>query len=194
MANATLGFERAATGHGGATFSPALPGSRGGDLDRPAAEFVGRSGPISGAAVGRRHLRMLSELAEARGRGGDPLVRQALAGVTMDYELARLRGWRVRSVPGSGTGFEGNVAKVLNSGAVARARDAANLLLGPDGQLWESPGTAGVFQEMTVFSPAPPIYAGSDQIQRNLLGERALGLPKEPGPAPGTPFRDLPKN
>ncbi len=194
VANSTLGFERAATGHGGATFSPALPGSRGGDLDRPAAEFVGRSGPISGAAVGRRHLRMLSELAQARGRRGDPLVRQALVGVTMDYELARLRGWRARSVPGSSTGFEGNVAKVLNSGAVARARDAANLLLGPDGQLWGSPGTAGVFQEMTVFSPAPPIYAGSDQIQRNLLGERALGLPKEPGPPSDTPFRDLPKN
>ena len=70
----------------------------------------------------------------------------------------------------------------------------AALQLGADGQLWESDGTAGVFQEMTVFSPAPPIYAGSDQIQRNLLGERALGLPKEPGPSPETPFRDLPKN
>jgi alkylation response protein AidB-like acyl-CoA dehydrogenase len=194
VANATLNFERAATSHGGATFSAALPGSRAGDLDRPAASFVGRNGPISGAAVGRRHLRMLRDLAEAAGRRDDPHVRQALAAVQVDYELARLRAWRSRALPSSRTGFEGNLAKVFNSGSVAHARDAANLLLGADGQLWDSPGSAGVFQEMTVFSPAPPIYAGSDQIQRNLLGERALGLPKEPGPSPDTPFRDLPKN
>jgi alkylation response protein AidB-like acyl-CoA dehydrogenase len=194
IANTTLGFERAATAHGGASFSPALPGSRAGDLDQPAAGFVGRSGPISGAAVGRRHLKALTELAAKHGLGQNPVNRQAMAQVWVDYEIARMRAWRARSVPSSRTGFEGNLAKVANSGAVANARDAANLLLGPEGQLWESGGWAGVFQDMTVFSPAPPIYAGSDQIQRNLLGERALGLPKEPGPPSDTPFRDLPKN
>ena len=46
-------------------------------------------------------------------------------------------------------------------------------------------------QEMTLFSPGPSIYGGTDQVQRNIIGERVLGLPKEPGPGKDTPFRDL---
>jgi hypothetical protein len=49
-------------------------------------------------------------------------------------------------------------------------------------------------QELIVFSPAPSIYGGSDEVQRNILGERVLHLPKEPGPSKETPFRELPHN
>lgn len=194
VANTTLGFERAGAGHGGATFSAALPGSRAGDLDKPAALFVGAKGPINGAAVGRRHLRALAELAAAAGKSDDALVRQAIAAVHIDHRIQQMAGWKAKARPNDRTGVEPNLAKVYNSGAVANGRDAANMLLGPVGQLWESNGDAGMFQEMTVFSPAPPIYAGSDQIQRNLIGERGLGLPREPGPDRDTPFSDLPKN
>jgi hypothetical protein len=47
---------------------------------------------------------------------------------------------------------------------------------------------------MTVYSPAPAIYGGTDQVQRNIVGERGLGLPKEPGDFRAVPFKDLPKN
>ncbi|MDH4146314.1 MAG: acyl-CoA dehydrogenase family protein [Acidimicrobiia bacterium] len=194
VTNTTLGFERAGVGHGGATFTACLPGSRAGDLDKPAAPFVGHKGPITGGAVGRRHLRALFEMAAERGRRDDANVRQAIARVWTDYELLRMMGWKNKNLPHTRTGVDANLAKVFNSQAVANARDAANLLLGAEGQLWESDGAAGMFQEMTLFSPAPPVYAGSDQVQRNVIGERGLGLPKEPGPAPDTPFRDLPKN
>jgi alkylation response protein AidB-like acyl-CoA dehydrogenase len=194
VANTTLAHERAGAGHGGAAFAAAAPGGRGGDLDRPAADYLERPSPITGGAVGRRHLRALAELAEAAGRTDDPLVRQALARVHANYELTRMMGWKAKADPKRRTAVDGNLAKVFNSDSVTEARDAANLLLGPDGQLVGSDGWAGMFQEMTLFSPAPRIYAGSDEIQRNMIGERGLGLPREPGPHPDTPFSELPKN
>jgi hypothetical protein len=44
---------------------------------------------------------------------------------------------------------------------------------------------------LALWSPGPSIYGGTDQVQRNIIGERVLGLPKEPGPQKDTPFRDL---
>ena len=194
VANTTLAHERAGAGHGGAAFAAAAPGTKGGHLDRPAAQFLDRPSPITGGAVGRRHLRAIRELAEAAGRTDDPLVRQALAEVNARYEVTRMMGWKAKVDRSNRTGVEGNLAKVFNSDSVTTARDAANQLLGPEGQLFESEGWAGMFQEITLFSPAPRIYAGSDEIQRNLIGERGLGLPREPGPHPDTPFSELPKN
>ncbi len=45
-----------------------------------------------------------------------------------------------------------------------------------------------------LYAQAPPIYGGTDQIQRNIIGERALGLPKEPNDDKVRPFSELPKN
>lgn len=75
------------------------------------------------------------------------------------------------------------------------ARDVGCRILGAGGTLAgpDAP-SGGEVQELTVFSPAPSMYGGSNQVQRNIIGERALGLPKEPGPDRDTPFRDLPLN
>ena len=45
-----------------------------------------------------------------------------------------------------------------------------------------------------MFASGPSIYGGTDEIQHNIIGERALGLPKEPNQDRVTPYKDLPKN
>ena len=69
-----------------------------------------------------------------------------------------------------------------------RVADFAASVLGPEATLWND-GSRNV-----MYATAYTIMGGTSDIMRNILGERVLGLPKEPGPARDTPFRDLPAN
>jgi len=56
------------------------------------------------------------------------------------------------------------------------------------------PLTTPFITELALFAQGPPIYGGTDQVQRNILGERALGLPKEPNNDRTMTWAQLPKN
>ena len=62
--------------------------------------------------------------------------------------------------------------------------------------LADAPGgsAAHAITAQILSAQALPIYGGTDQIQRNIIGERALGLPKEPGDLSRVPFNELPRN
>jgi alkylation response protein AidB-like acyl-CoA dehydrogenase len=92
--------------------------------------------------------------------------------------------------------------------AIARlSRDLGLRITGPYGTLHAYDGESrkalddatgnpflAMVTESALFAQAPPIYGGTDQVQRNIIGERVLGLPKEPNNDKVLPFKDLPKN
>ena len=87
------------------------------------------------------------------------------------------------------------MAKLRNSDITRLARDVGCRILGPHATVTgPESASGGAVQALAVLSPAPSIYGGTDQVQRNIIGERVLGLPKEPGPSKETPFRELLQN
>ena len=213
VANTTLMFERASLGAGGGTAaaSMASPGTIAGDLDKRAGDFVatgGRRGGGGGTLFGAS-AKALTALAKRNGKIADPTVRQRLMKLHTLGEVAKYNNLRLKAAAAAGKDIPGlpNIAKLLMSDTVRLSRDLGLEISGPYGtlhaydgesrkQLDEAtgmPDLAGV-TEMALFAQAPPIYGGTDQIQRNIIGERVLGLPKEPGPDKNTPFKDLPKN
>jgi alkylation response protein AidB-like acyl-CoA dehydrogenase len=149
------------------------------------------------------------ELARTFGRDRDPVVRQRLVQLHILRELARLNTQRHKAVRAAGGDIPGiaNFSKLLMADVVRLTRDLGLQILGPRGTLhaYDEEGRAALADEpggvgavmatsQALSAQALPIYGGTDQIQRNILGERTLGLPKEPGDLSHVPFNELPKN
>ena len=187
--------ERAGIGGANAAApSAAAAGTIAGHLARPAGSFAGQRTAMGGGGVGHARVRQLVELARDRGKLDDPVIRQELARL---HSLVAITGWHMgRMKSGAArTGGEGNLAKIRNSEMTCLARDLGCAILGPHATVTgDDAASGGDIQELTLMSPAPSIYGGTDQVQRNIIGERVLGLPKEPGPDRDTPFRALPQN
>jgi len=197
VANTTLAFERAGLGGGGSgAGGGGFPGKKSGLLDRRVGDLVagvGRGRAVQPSVFSGSYT-MLQGIAEKLGHADDPLVRQRLAELYMLNEIGRMTSLRAKAAraSGGGIGGEGNIAKLLMSRIIRIARDLGPALLGPEAMITGEHTTGGgVVQEMTLFAPAPSIYGGTDEIQKNIIGERVLGLPKEPGPSKDTPFREL---
>lgn len=132
-----------------------------------------------------RAFETLLELARDRGRTDDPLVRDELVQLlvlerTADT-LMQTRPLALRPPATQRTDHRGSVGKLIGSRITAQARDLGMNLLGADGMLHEDDRSLeGVVQELALFAPAVSIYGGTDQIQKNVLAERALGLPRDP--------------
>ncbi|MBV8693844.1 MAG: acyl-CoA dehydrogenase family protein [Actinobacteria bacterium] len=183
VANTTLMVERGSAG-GGVVAAPcaAIPGSVADHLGRDAGSFAGAPGPAHEGVVDGDGVRVLIDLARHRGSLTDPTIRQDIARL---HSLVQIAEWHVArmQLDGAANGG-GNLAKLRNSEIVRQARDLGCRILGPHAALLGADVASGGFvQELTMMSPAPSIYGGSDQIQRNIIGERVLGLPKEPKPS-----------
>ncbi|HEX6421446.1 MAG TPA: acyl-CoA dehydrogenase family protein, partial [Acidimicrobiales bacterium] len=168
----------------------------------PAANVVGRPGEGWKVAMGtlafergastlgqqlafRNELDEITAAARRNGAAADPVVRQRLADAHIGLEIMRLNA--LRTLAGSESGSLGRAAMVgkLYWASLHRALgELAMDVLGPAATVCPgAPGGGydpGPLQRLFLFSRADTIYGGSNQIQRNIIGERALGLPKEP--------------
>jgi acyl-CoA dehydrogenase len=143
----------------------------------------------------RTELDAILEAARRTGATEDPAMRQRLANAHIGLEIMRLSALRTLSGTERGSlGREAMVSKLywatVHRGLGELAMDvlgAEATVMGEDGRGEDGPGEDGTapydpghLQRLFLFTRADTIYGGSNQIQRNIIGERALGLPKEP--------------
>lgn len=198
VANTTLNHERASIGGGSAGFVIVNPGSIAANLERRVGDIVDASKKGSNAGhapgVGQKLWDRYTGKARELGRLGDPLFRQESVEL---YTLIQLNRWNIQRSKDrrQRTGGEANIAKLMDAEIHRRFREYGLATAGADGMLgYKSSSVDPSISEMAMFASAPSIYGGSDEVQHNIIGERVLGLPKEPGPDRSTPFKELPKN
>jgi len=144
----------------------------------------------------RAELDRLLALAAERGATGDPVTRQRLAQCYSQVEIMRYLGYRALTsfLRGSRPGPEGSIFKLYWSEYHRRVTELAMDILGLDGLAPTGRWPTSAFQTDDPGAPnstaswagtflnarAGTIYAGTSQVQRNILGEMVLGLPREP--------------
>ena len=191
VAMAVLSHERSTFAGGGfGGLHSFAAGTRAGLLDRTLTELFATTEPERGTAnalpIGT--IPAIVELARAHGRLGDPVIRQRIAGLHALSEALRLTAARGEAAENAGgdAGATSSVSYLGGVDVVRRYRDLIGAIVGADALLagsdeWRSITTA----------PAHGIQGGSEQIQRNIIGERLLGLPREPAVDRDVPFREL---
>lgn len=217
VANSTLAHERAGLGSGGGGGSGVrvTPGTIAGNLTRRAGDFVRPPKPRTATGEADKPSRrpgmhdLVIDLARHYGTNADPGIRQDLVRLYTLNELGRFNAERLKAYRSVGQDIPGmgNISKLSMSAIMRLVRDVGIRVVGSDGMLHAYAGEdQAVLNEATgnpllpgvtttaLYAQAPAIYGGTDQVQRNIIGERVLGLSKEPGNDRNVPFADLPRN
>ena len=127
----------------------------------------------------------------------DPAIRQDIARLLILSKSAEWTARRARTAQEQGRpqGPEGSLGKLVSSHVARAAARLHTQMSGPDALLTGEDGPMdGVIAEILVSVPATSIAGGTDEIQRNIIAERVLKMPKEPSVDTGKPFRDVPRN
>ncbi len=165
------------------------------------------AGSIGGEAVGGSPVSRLMERAKGT---TDPIVRQQLAQAYIESRLIRLNNERAANKRKSGgeAGPEGSITKLMQAEFNQRLQNLSLQIEGASGMAWE--GSPLSKTERVGRSPqvdpdalvafgflraqANTIEGGTSDVMRNILGERVLGLPKEPDPSRELPWVQVPRS
>ena len=205
VTNTTLAFERSGLGAGSSASaeSSAVPGTVVGHLDKRAGDFIR---PRRSAQAFSVSAELMINAARRYGKHDDPVTRQGIAKLHIESEIGRYMTMRHRALRGSGQDLPGigNMAKLRMSEMYRLAREVGLGILGARGMIHDyaedseprddDEAMDNAILDLGLWSPGPSIYGGTDQVQRNILGERILGLPREPSDDRTLAFKDLRKN
>ena len=139
---------------------------------------------------------LVLERAQDTGRNTDPATRQEIAKLLTMARSAEWTARRARAAQQQGRpqGPEGSLGKLASSNIARQASHVHTLIAGANAMLAGEDGDLdGLIAEILISVPATSIAGGTDEIQRNIIAERVLGLPKEPRMDTG-PFRDVKRN
>jgi acyl-CoA dehydrogenase len=146
-----------------------------------------------GGGMGIASITRLAEMMRHFGVSNDPVIRQEVAKLYTDFQVAKYTNQRAMDKIKAGQlpGPEMSIAKLaLTRNMWNTAQFAAHVL---GARLTADTGEWGTYawSKFLLGIPGMRIAGGTDEIMRNIVGERVLGLPKEPGIDTTTPFRDL---
>ncbi len=143
----------------------------------------GTTFPFKEQVVHEVHLRGLLDLAVASGAIDDPLVADGLVDAYVKLRILRLHNWRTmtRLARGEEPGPESSLVKLAWTDMTQTLSDAGLAVVGDSAPLWgaatDNP-EAGRWQRQWLWSKAASIAGGTSEVQRTIIGERILGLPR----------------
>jgi alkylation response protein AidB-like acyl-CoA dehydrogenase len=194
----TLSNERASFAGGGEhVLATVDAGRKPGNLERTVSEVLSEAAQLKTDEANTPPVHTpadLIDLARRWGRAQDPVIRQRIAAIFAMSESLRLTSVRASVAAASGRqpDAESSVAYLGGVRILRLVRDLAAEIVGPAATLMGLDARDGGDAAMTVMTvPCHGIQGGSEQIQMNILGERVLGLPKEPQIDRDLPFRQL---
>lgn len=150
-----------------------------------------------GGGGGRTGIEELIALGRETGASTDPSFRQGIAAAYTRTKLMSYLGMQVRTATSRGQipGPAASILKVMAAQNMKRNADLALSMMGPAAMLAAADATdGGRWEQYFLAAPSIRIAGGSDEIQRNILGERILGLPPEPRVDKNVAFKDVPRS
>jgi alkylation response protein AidB-like acyl-CoA dehydrogenase len=144
-----------------------------------------------GGGGSRAGVTDLIELARRRGVAGDPVIRQGIADVYARSRIQRFLSMRTLTAASKGRmpGPEGSIGKLFGAQIMTRTGELALEIVGPAGMAAADDDYR--WNQGLLAAPAAHIAGGSDEVMKNIIGERVLGLPGEPRVDKGVAWKDV---